>query len=109
MIDAICNQPGEIKTCFGLPEDIKYGFKDSQFLGYPIMNKEEDIQIIIQCESKLNRNKKYMGFHSADEQILKIVCFYLQMRLERRSALREVKKREQQVVNTLQLTSEICT
>jgi hypothetical protein len=31
------------------------------------------------------------------------------MRLERRNALREVKKREQQVVDTLQLTSEICT
>jgi hypothetical protein len=31
------------------------------------------------------------------------------MRLERRSALKEVKKREQQVVDTLQLTSEICT
>lgn len=31
------------------------------------------------------------------------------MRLERRFALKEVKKREQQVVDTLQLTSEICT
>ena len=31
------------------------------------------------------------------------------MRLERRAALKEVKKREQQVVDTLQLTSEICT
>jgi hypothetical protein len=28
MVDAICNQPGEIKTCFNLPEDIKYGHKD---------------------------------------------------------------------------------
>jgi hypothetical protein len=33
MIDAISNQPGEIKTCFSFPEDIKYGFKDSQFMG----------------------------------------------------------------------------
>jgi hypothetical protein len=31
------------------------------------------------------------------------------MRLERRTALKEVKKREKQVVDTLQLTSEICT
>ena len=45
MIDAICNQPGEIKTCFSLPEDIKYGFKDSQFLGYPIANKEEESRL----------------------------------------------------------------
>ena len=29
MIDAISNMPGEIKTCFNFPEDIKYGFKDS--------------------------------------------------------------------------------
>ena len=29
MIDAVSNQPGEIKTCFNAPEDIKYGFKDS--------------------------------------------------------------------------------
>ena len=31
------------------------------------------------------------------------------MRLERRNALQEVKRREQQVVDTLKLTSEICT
>lgn len=29
MIDAVSNQPGEIKTCFNMPEDIKYGHKDS--------------------------------------------------------------------------------
>ena len=67
MIDAICNMPGEIKTCFNFPEDIKYGFKDSQFLGYPISNKDEEIQIIVQCESKSNRNKKFLGFQPADE------------------------------------------
>jgi hypothetical protein len=50
-----------------------------------------------------------MGFMPADEQILKLLCFYLQMRFERRHALKEVRKREQQVVDTLQLTSEICT
>jgi len=43
MIDAIANQPGEIKTCFNMPEDIKYGYKDSQFLAYPIANKDEEI------------------------------------------------------------------
>lgn len=31
------------------------------------------------------------------------------MRLERRNALKEVKKKEQLVVDTLKLTSEICT
>jgi hypothetical protein len=28
MVDAVSNMPGEIKTCFSLPEDIKYGHKD---------------------------------------------------------------------------------
>lgn len=109
MIDAVCNQPGEIKTCFNLPEEIKYGFKDTQYLGQTIINKEEEIQLVLQVQSKMNRNKKFTGFQPADEQILKIVAFYLQMRLERRHALKEVRKREQQVVDTLQLTSEICT
>ena len=77
MIDAVSNQPGEIKTCFNGPDEIKYGFKDSQFLGFPINNKEDDIQLIIQCESKINRNKKFLGFQPADEQIMKILCFYL--------------------------------
>lgn len=67
MIDAISNQPGEIKTCFNLPEDIKYGHKDTTFLAQPINNKEEEIQLIIQCESKTNRNKKSIGFQAADE------------------------------------------
>ena len=41
MIDAISSAPGEIKTCFNYPEDIAYGFKDSQFLGFPISNKSD--------------------------------------------------------------------
>ena len=28
MVDAICNQPGEIRNCFNQPDDIKYGHKD---------------------------------------------------------------------------------
>ena len=67
MIDAISSQQGEIKTCFNSPEDIKYGFKDSQYLAFPISNKDEEIQIIVQCESRVNRNKKYLGFQAADD------------------------------------------
>jgi len=43
MVDAVCNQPGEIKTCFTNPTSIKYGFKDSQFLAFPVCSKEEDV------------------------------------------------------------------
>lgn len=109
MVDAVSTQPGEILNCFNGPEDVKYGKKDSQFLAYPISDKDDEIQIVIQCESKQNRNKKFAGFQTAEEQILKIICFYLQMRFERRQSLKEVRRREQQVVDTLQLTSEICT
>ena len=41
--------------------------------------------------------------------MLKILCSYLQLRFERRLALREVKLREQAVVATLRLVSEIGT
>jgi hypothetical protein len=45
-----------------MPEDIKYGFKDSQFLAFPVISKEEDILLIVQCSARTNRNKKFMGF-----------------------------------------------
>ena len=47
MIDAICDMPGEIKTCFGDPDSIKYGIKNQTFMGQPIINKEEDVQIVL--------------------------------------------------------------
>lgn len=77
------------------PEDIKYGYKDTQFIIQPIMTKDEVIQFVIQCESKISRSKKHIGFSAADEQIIKVISFYLQMRIERRNALQEVKRREQ--------------
>lgn len=43
MIDAVCNMPGEVKTCFRLPDEMKYGYKDQQFLGQPIINNNEEI------------------------------------------------------------------
>ena len=52
MIDAVSNTPGELRTYFGHPEEIKYGHKDSQYLIHPICSKDEEIQIVIQCESK---------------------------------------------------------
>ena len=62
MIDAISNMPGEIKTCFGDPESIKYGLKDQTFLGQPIINKEEEILIVFQIKARTNKNNKSMGF-----------------------------------------------
>ena len=47
MVDVVCNQPGEIKTAFGAPEDIRYGMRDQEFMCFPICNKEEDINLIL--------------------------------------------------------------
>ena len=98
------SQPG-----FKRVEDVRYGYKTQQYLAYPVL-KEEEVVCVVQCEAKVQKKTgKNMGFQVADEQILKIFCYYLQMRLERRVALRELKMREQAVVDTLRLTSEICT
>ena len=89
---------------------MKYGLKTQQYLAYPILFKEEEIIVVVQCEAKVNRKtSKYVGFQVSDEQVMKIMTYYLQMRFERRVALREVKQKEQAVVDTLRLTSEICT
>ncbi len=53
-------------------------------------------------------NKTY-GFHASDEQVLKIICQYLAMQIEKVAAKREVNKKEQAIIDTLQLTSEVCT
>jgi hypothetical protein len=47
MVDSVSNMPGGVKTSMSNPEDIKYGFKDSQYMIYPILSKEEEIKIVI--------------------------------------------------------------
>ena len=110
-IDALCENDKEVSVPgFKKPEDIRYGMKSQQYLAYPVMFKDEEVLVVVQCEAKLNRKTgKCVGFQVADEQIMKILTYYLQMRFERRVALREVKQKEQAVVDTLRLTSEICT
>lgn len=61
-------------------------------------------------ESRFVRSKnRYVGFPQADEQIIKIISYYVAMQIERSATRKEVNKKEQQVIDTLQLTSEICT
>jgi hypothetical protein len=50
-----------------------------------------------------------MGFSVADEQIFKVICFYLQMKLERAYSFNEANTREKGVISTLKLCSNICT
>ena len=76
----------------------------------PVIHRDDEIVMAVQCESRFSKKaNKYQGFQVSDEQVLKIFCYYLQLRFERRLALREVKSREKAVVDTLRLTSEICT
>jgi hypothetical protein len=68
------------------------------------------VLIAIQLESKfLKAKNKFIGFPPADEQIVKILSYYVAMQIERSATRKEVNKKEQQVIDTLQLTSEICT
>ena len=67
LVETVSTASGETKTAMSSPEDIKYGYKDTQYIIQPIMTKEEEIQFVIQCESKISRSKKFMGFSAADE------------------------------------------
>lgn len=87
-------------------------FNSNQYMIQSVihMQKDDEIVMAVQCEARFDKKtNKYKGFQVSDEQILKVFCYYLQLRFERRIALREVKLREKTVVDTLKLTSEICT
>ena len=74
------------------------------------MFKEDEFLFIIQCESRIiKRQNKHVGFQQADEQILRIFSSYLAMQIEKIKTKQEVNKKEQAVIDTLQLTSEVCT
>ena len=76
----------------------------------PVMFKEDEFLFVIQCESRIiKRQNKHVGFHQADEQVLKIFSSYLAMQIEKIKTKQEVNKKEQAVIDTLQLTSEVCT
>ena len=68
----------------------------------PVLFKQSEILLIIQLESRFMKGKnKFVGFHAADEQIIKILSFFIAMQLERSSTRKEVNKKEQAVINTL--------
>ena len=52
---------------------------------------------------------KYLGFAMVDEHIIKTFCNYIHMKIERMLAKRKAVINERNVVDTLQLISDICT
>lgn len=57
--------------------------------------KDEEILFVIQCESRIiKKQNKHVGFHLADEQILKVLCSYLAMQIEKIKTKQEVNKKE---------------
>lgn len=79
-------------------------------LGYPVRLRDEDILLIVQVDSKLNKKtNKHMGFQPADEQIMRIMSYFLSMQFEKTATRREVNQREKEVTDTLQLASEVCS
>lgn len=72
--------------------------------------KDEDILLIVQIDAKKNKKTdKSLGFQPADEQIMRIMSYFLSMQFEKTATRREVNMREKEVTDTLQLASEICS
>ena len=91
-------------------DEIRYGIKTINKLAYPVMGPGEEVVFVIQLESKVNkRTNKNVGFTQADEQVIKLVCLYLTMHAEKSTIRREINADEQEIIETLQLCSEICT
>lgn len=55
MIEAICNVVGEIKTAFTDPNKVKFGLKEAQYLVQAALGRDDEVDAIIQCTSKVNR------------------------------------------------------
>jgi hypothetical protein len=55
MIEAICNVVGEIKTAFKDPNKVKFGLKEAQYLVQTALGKDDQVDAIIQCTSKVNK------------------------------------------------------
>ena len=110
-IDSIGLSDSEMsEPCFKTTEELRYGIRNNLNLAFPVMNKHEHIVMAIQLEAKRNKkNNKPMGFAMVDEHIVKTFCHYIHMKIERMLAKKEAQVRERNVVDTLQLTSDICT
>lgn len=95
---------------FTKSDEVRYGLKSLQFIAQPVLFKDDELLMAIQLESKTNkRTNKTLGFHTSDEQVLKIICQFLAMQLEKTAKRKEVNKKEQAIISTLELTSEVCT
>ena len=68
------------------------------------------MMMVIQLEAKVNkRTNKTFGFQPSDDQIIKIVSQFLAMQIEKTNVRKALNKKEQAIIDTLELTSEICT
>lgn len=91
-------------------EDVRYGIKQIAHLAQPVIFKDDEFLMTIQIEAKLNRKTmKTFGFNPSDDQIVKIVGQYLAMQVEKTFVKKQLNNKEQAIISTLQLTSEICT
>lgn len=82
-------------------------------MAYPVRltnpAKDQDpIIMVLQLESLVNkRSNKTVGFSTADEQVLKLVTEYLAMQFEKNVLRKEINTKDEQIIDTIQLTSEI--
>lgn len=84
--------------------------KTQQQLAYPVRLKDDNLLLVVQVESKINKKtNKPLSFQPADEQIMRILTYFLSMQFEKTATRREVNLREKEVTDTLQLSSEVCS
>ena len=110
-VDSIGITDGDMgEPCFKSISELRYGIKTNNHLAFPVLDKNEKIIMAIQLEAQRNKKtNKTMGFSMIDDHVIKTFCHNIRMKVERMIAMREAQIRERNVVETLQLTSDICT
>ena len=90
-ITGVCISEHMSSPMFKHPDETKFGMKTQSQLAYPVRLKDEETMLIVQIESKVNKKtNKHMGFQPADEQIMRIMSYFLSMQFEKTATRREV-------------------
>ena len=62
-IKAISEAESLASPSFKKLDEVRYGLKNQIYLAYPVLFKDEDFMLVIQCESRvIKRQNKHMGF-----------------------------------------------
>jgi hypothetical protein len=104
------NEKDVSEPAFKKIEEVTKIIRNSEYLAFPIINRHDDLIACIQVEARRKKiNNKAMGFHHIDELIMQIITTIFQMKTDKLIAEKEIRFKEEEVVNTITLASSICT